>query len=118
MRSDKPANIDVYIRSFPEEIQSKLKAIRDAVHKAAPGLQEVIKYGMPTLMYKNSNLVFFAAFKKHIGFYGIPKGDKAIETGLKKYKQGRGSVQFPIDQPMPLQLITRIVKVRVNEKIE
>jgi len=117
MRTDKPANIDVYISSFPEEIQSRLNTIREAVHKAAPNLQEVIKYGMPTFMYKNSNLVFFAAFKKHIGFYGIPKGDKAIDAGLKKYKQGRGSVQFPIDQPIPLQLITRIVKVRVKEKI-
>ncbi len=114
MLAAKPENIDAYIASFPKEIGEKLESVRSAVHQAGKGLEEVIKYGMPTFM-NNGNLVFFAAFKNHIGFYGIPKGNKTIDAALRKYRQGRGSVQFPFDQPIPLQLITKIVQVRIRE---
>lgn len=111
------AGIDEYIAGFPKDIQRMLKQIRATVKKAAPGAKETIKYAMPTFT-GNGNLVHFAAFKNHIGFYPAPTGMKAFEKELAVYKTGRGSVQFPLDKPMPLDLVTRIVKLRVEKDAE
>lgn len=107
-------DIDSYIADFPADVQELLEQVRAAVAKAAPKATEDIKYAMPTFVY-NGNLVHFAAFKNHIGFYPAPTGMIAFEKDLAPYKQGKGSVQFPIDEPLPLKLITRITKWRVQE---
>ncbi|MBN1410823.1 MAG: DUF1801 domain-containing protein [Spirochaetales bacterium] len=106
--------IDEYIKSFPKEVQKILQQIRATIKKAAPDAEEAIKYRMPTFVL-NGNLVHFAAFKNHIGFYPIPSGITAFKNELSAYKQGKGSVQFPLDKPMPLALISKIVKFRVKE---
>lgn len=111
--ANKPSSIDAYIAGFPKQIQDILQQVRHTVTKAAPGAQETIKYDMPTFTFKG-NLVHFAAFKKHIGFYPAPTGDPAFEKDLAPYKTGRGSVQFPYNKPLPLELITRIVKLNVQ----
>jgi len=108
------STIDEYVKGFPYEIQKKLEEIRAAVKTIAPDAEEKISYQMPTF-YLNGNLVHFAAYKNHIGFYAIPSGIKAFEQELKGYKSGKGSVQFPIDQPLPMELIRRIVEFRVEE---
>lgn len=112
-----PKNIDQYIEAFPEDVQAKLKALRAAINKAAPGAEEVISYQMPAFKY-HGMLVFFAAFKKHIGFYATPTGHAAFKKELSVYKEGKGSVQFPLDKPLPLGLVTKIVKFRVKENIK
>ena len=109
-----PKDIDQYIAGFPPEVQAMLNQVRSTIRQAAPEANETIKYGIPTFEWKG-NLVHFAAFKKHIGFYPVPSGRKAFEQELSAYKQGKGSVQFPLHQPMPLDLITRIVRFRVGE---
>ncbi len=110
----KPNNIDEYISSFPKDIQIILEQVRATIQKAAPDATETISYSIPTFKL-NGNLVHFAAFKNHIGFYATPTGHKAFEKELSIYKQGKGSVQFPLDKRMPLALITKIVKYRVKE---
>ena len=109
-------NIDEYIASFPPEVQAILEKIRLTIRKAAPGAEETIKYQMPTFTL-HGNLVYFAAFKKHIGFYPIPTGIEKFKKELAPYKQGKGSVQFPLDQPIPYGLISKIVKFRVQENM-
>ena len=109
--------IDQYISSFPVDIQSLLEQIRLTIHQAAPEAEEAIKYAMPTFVL-NGNLVHFAAFKHHIGFYPVPSGIDAFKKELSSYKGAKGSVQFPLDKPMPLDLISRIVQFRVNENIK
>ncbi len=111
-----PGTIDEYIGGFPAEVREILKKIRLTIRKAAPDAEETIKYRMPTFTL-NGNLVHFAAFKKHIGFYPIPTGIEKFEKELSHYKQGRGSVQFPLDQPIPYNLISKIVKFRVKENL-
>lgn len=107
-------DIDQYITTFPPEIQAILNQVRAAIQQAAPEAKETIKYGIPTFEL-NGNLVHFAAFQKHLGFYPVPSGMQAFERELSAYKQGKGSVQFPLGQPMPLDLIARIVRFRVEE---
>jgi len=107
-------NIDDYISSFPEEIQILLEQVRTTIKQAAPEAEEAIKYAMPTFVL-NGNLVHFAAFKNHIGFYPVPSGIEAFKKELSVYNGAKGSVQFPLDKPMPLGLISEIVKFRVNE---
>jgi len=114
MKTTKASTIDEYIAGFPEEVQAVLEQIRATVKEVVPQAAETIKYDMPTFVL-NGNLVHFAAFKKHIGFYPAPTGDPAFEEELSGYKQGKGSVQFPLDQPMPLNLIIKIVKDRVKK---
>ncbi len=111
-------NIDEYIAGFPPGIQHVLEQIRTAVKQAAPEAQEGISYGMPAFKLHGSPLVYFAAFKNHIGFYATPTGHVKFAKELSKYKQGKGSVQFPMDQPMPLRLISDIVKFRVMENTQ
>ena len=116
MKTDQavPTTMDEYIADFPPKVQKILNKVRATIRKAAPGAQETIKYQMPTFTL-NGNLVYFAAFKEHIGFYPIPTGIEKFQKELAIYKQGKGSVQFPLDQPIPYDLISRIVKFRVEE---
>lgn len=109
-------SIDEYIGTFPQEIQTLLEQVRTTIRQAAPEAEEAIKYAMPTFVL-NGNLVHFAAFKHHIGFYPVPSGIEAFKKELSVYKGAKGSVQFPLDQPMPLELISKIVKFRVNENL-
>lgn len=117
MITTQPKNIDQYIASFPKDIQKILEQIRTTIKKAAPGAEEKISYAMPAFTFKG-NLVYFAAYKHHIGFYALPTGNKAFQKELSAYKVGKGSIQFPLDKPMPLNLITKIVKFRVKENVE
>lgn len=112
-----PKDIDEYIAGFPTDIQQILKKIRMTIKKAAPAAEEAIKYQMPTFTLKG-NLVHFAAFKEHIGFYPTPSGTEEFRRELSVYKGGKGSVRFPLHEPIPLDLITRIVKFRVKEALE
>jgi len=108
--------IDEYIATFPKETQKILEDIRVTIKAAAPEAQEKISYQMPTF-FLNGNLVHFAAFKNHIGFYPVPTGIAKFKKELSVYEQGKGSVQFPLDQPMPLDLITKIVEFRLKENL-
>jgi uncharacterized protein YdhG (YjbR/CyaY superfamily) len=108
------ASIDAYIASFPEDIQMKLRAIRSLVRTLVPEASEKFSYGMPTFYYKG-NLVHFAAYLSHIGFYPTPSGIEAFAAELSPYKGAKGSVQFPLDRPLPLELIGRIVTYRKLE---
>jgi uncharacterized protein YdhG (YjbR/CyaY superfamily) len=109
-----PRNIDEYIASFPRNVQVALNEIRNTITKAAPDAEEAIKYRIPTFVL-HGNLVHFAAFTNHIGFYPAPSAVEAFKQELSRYKSAKGSVQFPIDKPMPLKLIERIVKFRAKE---
>lgn len=112
----KPQNVDEYISSFPEEIQAVLEQIRSTVKKAAPEAEEVISYSMPA--YKlNGVLCYFAAFESHIGFYALPEGNETFKKELSQYKTGKGSIQFPLNKPIPFDLITKIVAFRRNENL-
>lgn len=112
-----PKTIDEYVAGFPVEIQKILQKLRATIRKAAPEAAETISYQMPTFTLKG-NLVHFAAFKNHIGFYPVPSGIEAFRDELSGYHQGKGSVQFPIGEPLPLDLIAQIVKFRVQENLE
>jgi len=118
MISKTPNNVDEYILDFPEDIQSLLNLVRSTIQQAAPEAEESIGYGMPAYKIHGKPLVYFAAFKNHIGFYATPTGHAEFAKELSKYKQGKGSVQFPIDQPMPLKLIGQVVEFRVIENQE
>lgn len=109
--------IDEYINTFPEDVRQILSELRKAIKEAAPQAEETINYQMPTFTL-NGNLVHFAAFKNHIGFYPTPTGIEAFKKELAPYKGAKGSVQFPIDQPLPLPLIRKIVAYRVKENLE
>lgn len=106
------SDVETYINSFPEATGKLLQELRTAIKEAAPEAREMIKYAMPTYI-QEGNLVHFAAYKNHIGFYATPTGHSAFEKELSSYKRGKGSVQFPIDQPLPLKLIREIVRFRV-----
>lgn len=108
-------SIDQYISCFPEEVQEKLRLIRETVRNAAPEAEEIISYGMPAFKMKRI-LVYFAAFPKHIGFYPTSSGIATFEKKLATYKHAKGSVQFPLNQPLPLDLISAIVQFRVEEE--
>ncbi len=110
-------SIDEYIATFPEDIQKILGEVRSVIKAAAPKAEEKISYQMPTFTL-NGNLVHFAAFKKHIGFYPTPSGTQAFQKEVSVYKGAKGSIQFPLDKPMPLKLITKIVKFRVAENLK
>jgi uncharacterized protein YdhG (YjbR/CyaY superfamily) len=112
-----PKNIDEYIADFPLDIQEILKKVRATIKKAAPDAEEIINYGIPTFTLKG-NLVHFAGFKTHIGFYPTPSGIEKFKKDLSVYKWAKGSVQFPLDKPIPYGLITKIIKFRVKENME
>jgi uncharacterized protein YdhG (YjbR/CyaY superfamily) len=111
----RPRTIDDYIQPFPDSVRRVLEQIRQTIKKAAPEAVEAISYGMPTFKLNGRNLVHFAAWERHIGFYPMPSGMKSFDEELSPYARGKGSVQFPLDKPMPLSLVTRIVKFRVAE---
>ncbi|MVN20667.1 iron chaperone [Mucilaginibacter arboris] len=110
-------DIGSYIESFPKDVQEILEQLRLTIRKAAPDAKETISYGMPAFKL-NGSLVYFAAYKNHIGFYPTASGIKAFQQEISVYKNSKGAIQFPIDQPLPLDLITKIVKFRVNENLE
>lgn len=107
-------NIDEYIGTFPPEVQAVLEKVRQTIHDAAPTATEAIAYGIPTFKL-NGNLVHFGGFKNHVGFYPAPKGIEAFKKELAQYLGGKGTIQFPLDKPIPFDLITRIVKLRVTQ---
>jgi uncharacterized protein YdhG (YjbR/CyaY superfamily) len=109
--------IDEYIAGFPPEVQEVLEQVRTTIKKAAPDAEEAIRYRLPTFRL-NGNLVHFGAFKSHVGFYPTPSGIEAFKDELSAYETAKGSVQFPLDEPMPYELIRRIVEFRVNETLE
>ncbi|HEX3125971.1 MAG TPA: DUF1801 domain-containing protein [Thermoanaerobaculia bacterium] len=117
MNQSEPKDIDEYIAGFPKDIQERLKKVRKTIREAAPEAEEAIKYRMPTFVL-NGNLVHFAAFKNHIGFYPAPQGIEEFKEELSAYKGAKGSVQFPYDEPIPFDLISRIVKFRVGKNLE
>lgn len=108
--------IDEYKRNFPVEVQRVLEEMRRVIRKAAPEAVEAISYQMPTFKL-NGNLVHYAAWKNHIGFYPTPSGIEAFSKELSPYKRSRGSVQFPLDKPIPFDLVERIVAFRVKENL-
>lgn len=110
--------IDEYIKTFPKSVQSTLEKVRHTVRKAAPEAVEAISYQMPTFKLNGKNLVHFAAYKDHIGFYPTPSGTEAFEKELSPYKRGKGSVRFPIGKPVPYDLVRKIVMFRIKENVE
>lgn len=110
-----PNEIDKYIATFPEDVQTILQKIRKTIRRVAPDAGEKINYGIPTFTL-NGNLVHFAAFKSHIGFYPTPSGVEKFKVELSKYDGAKGSVKFPLDQPIPYDLITKITEFRVQEQ--
>ena len=119
MKTDRPhaRNIDEYIAGLPPDVQDILQKVRLTIQRAAPEAQEAISYQMPTFKLEG-NLVHFAAFKNHIGLYPTPSGTERFNQELSPYETGKGSIRFPLDQPIPYGLITKIVQFRVKENLE
>lgn len=114
MKAKPVTTVDEYIAAFPEEVQQLLLQMRKTIKAAAPKAEELISYGMPGYKY-HGMLVYFSGFAKHIGFYAVPSGHAAFKKELAGYKQGKGSVQFPLDKALPLALVKKIVQFRVKE---
>jgi uncharacterized protein YdhG (YjbR/CyaY superfamily) len=108
--------IDEYIKDYPEDIQKVLEKMRRVIHDAAPQAEEAMRYGIPTFRL-NGNLVHFGAFKTHIGFYPAPRGIEAFKKELAPYEGGKGTVKFPLDKPIPYDLVTKVVKFRAAENL-
>ena len=109
--------IDEYVETFPKDVQSVLQKIRQAVQEAAPDAVETISYQMPAFKLNGRVLVYFAAFKSHIGFYPTPSGIASFEKELSPYQKGKGTAQFPLNKPIPFDLVKRIVTYRVKEDL-
>lgn len=107
------SNIDEYIADFPENVVVILNKIRNCIQQSAPNATETISYNMPAFKQKKI-VVYFAAFKNHIGFYALPSGNEAFQTAISKYKTGKGSIQFPLKEEIPYDLIQKIVAFRVQ----
>ncbi len=108
-------SIDQYIASFSGNTEAVLKQMRSLINKIAPSASESISYGMPAFKVNGKPLIYFAGYKNHIGLYALPKTHKTFSLQIAKYKQGKGSVQFPLNQPMPMQLINKMIKYRLKE---
>lgn len=117
MKRTQAVTIDEYIAGFPKDTQKMLQAMRAVIRKAAPEAEETIKYAIPTFVL-NGNLVHFGGFKNHIGFYPARTGIEAFKKELSMYKGAKGSIQFPLDKPLPLALISKIAKFRVKKNLE
>ena len=115
MAINKPIYVDEYISQFPEETQKILQEIRNLIKKIAPDCEENISYGMPAYKTNGKPLVYFAGYKHYIGFYATPNAHEAFKRELSEFKQGKGSVQFPLNQPMPYNLIKRMIKFKIQE---
>lgn len=111
----KQSSVDSYLSRFPSDVRAKLALLRGAIAGAAPDSTETIKYGIPTFVVSGKNLVHFGGYKNHIGFYPAPSAIEAFKDSLAPYKQSKGAVQFPLDVPLPIALIQKIVKFRVKE---
>jgi len=109
--------VEDYIKSFPDDVQTLLNTLRSVINENAPGSIESFAYQMPAYKTNGRPLVYFACFKNHIGFYATPSGHSEFAKELSGYKQGKGSVQFPLDKPIPFDLIGRIVEFRVAENV-
>jgi len=116
-KKTKPESIAEYIKAAPKETRKKLREIHGCIRAAAPGAQESLKWGMPSFSYRRI-LVTFAVFKHHIGFFPTSAAVKAFEKNLAKFKTGKGSIQFPLEKPLPLSLIRKITRFRVQENLE
>ena len=112
------SSIDEYIGSFPKNVQTIMHQLRATIKSAAPEAGEKISYNMPTFTLNGTYLVYFAGWKNHIAFYGAPKGNAEFQEDLSSYESGAGTLQFPYSQPMPLDLITKIVKFRAAENLK
>lgn len=110
-------NLDQYIKSFPKNVQITLQSLRVTINKAIPGAEEVIRYGMPTFRLNDENLVYFAGYKTHIGFYPTPSAIVKFEKELSGYSTSKGCVRFPVNKQPPLVLIAKIAKFRVSENL-
>lgn len=113
-----PKTIDEYLAGFPDEVREILQKIRTTIHKAAPGAEEKISYQMPTFTLKGDYLIYFAGYKKHVGLYPTPIGDTEFKEELSVYASGKGTVKFPFDQPIPFDLIRKMVKFQVKRVLE
>ncbi|MEE4193794.1 MAG: DUF1801 domain-containing protein [Anaerolineae bacterium] len=111
----KPTNIDEYIAQYPADVQEILSSIRRLIHEVVPAVEEALSYGIPTFKLKGKNLVHFGAYKKHIGFYPSPSVIAYFEEPLSIYEGAKGSVKFPLNQPIPYELIRRMVEYRLEE---
>ena len=111
-------SIDEYIASFPKDVQKIMKQLRETIKAAAPEAEEKISYQMPTFTLNGTYLIYFSGFKNHIGFYGAPRGNAEFKEDLSVYETGQGTLKFTLDKPMPLGLITKIVKFRVAENLK
>jgi uncharacterized protein YdhG (YjbR/CyaY superfamily) len=116
-KKTRPESIAEYIKAAPKETQKKLREMRACIRTAAPGAEESMKWGMPTFSYQRI-LVIFAAFKHHIGFFPTPSAVRAFKKDLSKFKTSKGTIQFPLEKPLPLSLIRKITKFRVRESLE
>jgi uncharacterized protein YdhG (YjbR/CyaY superfamily) len=110
--------IDEYISTFPGEIQAVLEKVRQAIHKVAPEAAETISHGMPTFDLNGKHVVFFAGWKQHISLYPLPAGDEAFQQELSHYKRAKGSIQFPLDKPIPYDFVEQIVTLLIRESPE
>jgi uncharacterized protein YdhG (YjbR/CyaY superfamily) len=111
-------SIDEYVASFPKDVQKIMEQLRSTIKTAAPEAEEKISYNMPTFTLDGTYLVYFAGWKNHIAFYGAPRGNAEFRDDLSSYESGAGTLQFPYDKPMPLDLITKIVKFRAAENLK
>ena len=117
MTTTKPNSIDEYISGFHKDTQKILEEIRATIKKAAPDAEETISYAIPTFTLNGHYLVYFAGYKNHISLYPAPRGNEAFKKELSVYKGGKGTVQFPLDKPLPLNLIIKIVKFRIEQNL-
>jgi uncharacterized protein YdhG (YjbR/CyaY superfamily) len=115
MRQERYITIDEYISGFPAGVREILERMRTVIREVAPDAEEAIRYGMPTFRLAGRNLVHFAAFTHHVGFYPTPSAIEKFKRELSPYKQGKGSVRFPLDKPVPFELVKKIVKFRIAE---
>ncbi|KYC49426.1 MAG: hypothetical protein AMQ74_01426 [Candidatus Methanofastidiosum methylothiophilum] len=113
-----PKDTEEYIKKFPQEVQNLLEEIRKTIKEMAPGAEEKISYGMPTFTFNGKNLVHFAAYKNHIGFYPTPSGIEKFKKEISVYEWSKGAVKFPLGDPVPFDLIREIVAFRVKENLE
>src|SRR5688572_30593705 len=114
----KPKDIDDYIAGFPAEVQPILEKVRATIRKAAPKAEETISYQIPTFKLNGAYLIYFAAFKEHVGLYPVPPGNAELDPVVKKYRSGQATLRFPYDEALPLGLITRIVKLKAKASLE
>lgn len=110
-------NVDEYIANFPSAVQDRLKEIRKAIKDEAPGMEEKISYGIPTATLNGKYFIYFAGYKKHVSIYPVTQAVENTIKGIDKYRTGKGTLQFPLDKPLPMTLIRKIIKVRVKEHL-